>query len=163
MPLEMIWKLVRIGIHRRERQPREQPHGAGDLSLHNNADVALDMGVEIWANRLMDITHAKRLVVWKNGLIPPRRVEHNIPGGQHAKPLREPRLLPDDILVHLQAKPPGRKTGGIIHEVIGIIPPAGGETHAARGSETPVLRAIVLILEPAEAITEAGIRTVLHA
>src|SRR5713226_10400028 len=112
MPMEVILKLVRIGIHRRERQPWEQSHAAGDLRLHNIADVALDMGVEIRTNRLMDITHAKRLVVGKNGLIPKRRVEKNISGCQHAKPLRESRFLPDKILVHLQAKSPGRKTGG---------------------------------------------------
>src|SRR2546422_909528 len=157
MPMKMILKLVRIGIHRRERQPWEQSHAAGDLRLHDIAHIAADMGVEIRTDRLMDITHAKRLVVGKNGLIPKRRVEHNISGGQHTKPLREPWLLPDTILVHLQAKPPRCKTGGIIHEVIGINPPAAGETHAAGGGETPVLRAIVLILEPSEAITEAGI------
>src|SRR2546426_12682588 len=113
MPMEMILKLVRIRIHRRERQCWEQSHAAGDLRLHDIAHIAADMGVEIRTDRLMDITDTKRLVVGKNGLIPKRRVEHNISGSQHTKPLREPRLLPDDILMHLQAQSPCRKTSGI--------------------------------------------------
>ena len=68
---------------RRERQPGEQPHGAGELRLHEIAHIAVDIGVKIWTYRLMDVTHAKGLGVRQDGLIPERRVEHNIPWGEH--------------------------------------------------------------------------------
>ena len=72
--------------------------------------------------------------------------------------MRAPRLVPEDILVHMQAEPPGRVPGGIVDEVMRIIPAAGRDTHAACDGETPVLRAGVLILETAEALAETGIR-----
>ena len=76
---EMILKLMGIGVHRRERQPGEQPNRGGDLCLHDIAHVAVDMGVEIRTNRLMDVTHTERLVVREDGLILERRVEQKLP------------------------------------------------------------------------------------
>src|SRR6266481_9822465 len=99
MPIVMILKLVRIGIQRRDRQPWEQPNGAGDLRLHHIAYVTLHMGVEIRTNRLTDGTHANRLVVGKNGLIPERRVEKKGPWGRHAESSCEAWWLPHKVLV----------------------------------------------------------------
>src|SRR5712692_11477844 len=101
----MILELVRIGIHRREREPWEQSNGASDLRLHNVAHVALDVTVEIRTNRLMNVTDAKRLFIRQHGLIMERRVEQKVSWCQHAEPLCAPRFLPDKILVHLQAEP----------------------------------------------------------
>src|SRR6266853_3540452 len=123
----------------------------------------LPLGVEIRTQRLMNVTHPERLGVGENGLIPERRVEKKLPCSQHAKPLREPWALPDHILVQLQTKTPGREPRGRVHQIIGIIPLSRREPHPAGRGEPPVLRLIVLILEPAKAIPEAGIRPVLHA
>ena len=129
---------MRIGIHRRDRQPGEQPDRGGDLCLHDIAHVAVDMGVEIRTNRLMDVTHPERLVVRENGLIMERRIQKKLPCGQDTKPLRESWVLPDKILVQLQAKTPGCESRGIVHEIVGIIPSPRRESHPARGGETPV-------------------------
>src|SRR5262245_59462067 len=120
------------------------------------------MGVKVRTNRLMDVTHAKWLGVRKNGLILERRVEQHVPCGQHAKPFRTIRFLPHKILMQLYPESPGSETRGRVHEIIGIIPSAGRETHAPRGGETLVLRLIVLILEPPKEVAETGIRPVLH-
>src|SRR5712692_1485766 len=107
MPTEMILKRMRIRIPRRERQTWEpQPNGSSDLRLHDIAHVAVDMGVEIRTNRLMDGTHAKRLLVRQQRLIPERGVNHNVPWCRHAKPLRGSRCGPRPILVHLHAESP---------------------------------------------------------
>ena len=99
---------------------------------------------------MMDLTDAKRLFIGQKGLIPEGGVEHHVPRGQRAQPWREPGFVPHEVLVHLQAEPPGRVPGGIVHEIIRIIPAAGGEPHTPRGGEPPVLGAIVLILRPAK-------------
>ena len=91
------------------------------------------------------------------------RVEHKLPGGQHAKPPREPWALPDKILVQLQRQPPGVEPRRKVHQIIGIIPAPRRKPHAAGRGEPPVLRAVVLILDPSKAIAEAGIRPVFHA
>src|SRR4029450_848648 len=107
MPIIMILKLVRIGIQRRDRQPWEQPYGAGDLCLDHIAYVTVHMGVEIRTNRLMDRTYAQRLFVGQNGLIPERRVEKKGPWGRHTESSCEAWLLPHKVLGQLEAEPPG--------------------------------------------------------
>jgi hypothetical protein len=136
---------------------------AGDLGLHDIADIAVDVRVKIRTNRLMDVTHAKGLGVWQKSLIPDRCVDHDVPEGQDPTLGRATRGLPDKILVQLQTKAPGREPCRIVHQIVGIIPSPRRESHPARGSETPVFCLVILVLETAEDVTEPGIRPVVHA
>jgi hypothetical protein len=145
---------VRIGIHRPERQPGEEPDRPGDLRLHEIAHVAADLGIEVRTNRLMDGTHPERLGVWEQGLILESRVEHHLPGGQHAQPAPEPWALPDDILVHLQAKAPGVESRRTVHQMIGIIPAPRRKPHPTGRGEPPVRGLEVWILALGKAIAK---------
>jgi len=70
---------------------------ASDLGLDDFAHVAVDMGVEIRTQRLMNVTHPERLVSGSMASYRTSVLEKKLPATQHAKPLREPWALPDHI------------------------------------------------------------------
>ena len=134
---------------RRSRPPRYRPHRGGP-------------GVEIGTNRHMDGTHPNGLVSGNRASYWNRVLSTNSPvvstPSRRASPGRCQTKSWCNSSASPQASNPSESPPDYWDH-----PSAPSETARGRSREPPVLRAVVLILDPSKAIAEAGIRPVFHA